>query len=53
MVALPQKVALPLLPDLGDDERIEAAWGKLQQLIATGETTLVATPTVRGQAEKS
>jgi hypothetical protein len=49
MVVLPQKAAWPLLPDLDDDEKVEAAWAKMQRMIEHGEATLIANLTVRGQ----
>ncbi|EDY19227.1 hypothetical protein CfE428DRAFT_3404 [Chthoniobacter flavus Ellin428] len=52
MVTLPQKLAWPLLPDLGDDEKIDAAWAKLQQMIEQGQATLVANLSVRGDTEQ-
>lgn len=50
MVVLPQKLAWPLLPDLNDDEKVDAAWTKLQQMIEHGQATLVANLSVRGDA---
>lgn len=52
MIVLSQKAALPLLPKLSDDAQIESAWATLQQMIASGEATLIANPTVRGVAEQ-
>jgi len=49
MVVLSQKAAWPLIPDLSDDEKIEAAWTKLQQMIERGEATLAANLMVRGE----
>jgi hypothetical protein len=42
MVTLPQALALPLIEELSDDLKIEAAWARLQKLIAKGEAKLVA-----------
>jgi hypothetical protein len=42
MVTLPQKLALALLPDLQDEQKIEAAFARVQELIAKGEAQLVA-----------
>ncbi len=50
MVMLPQKAALPLLSDLGDDAKIEAAFTTLQQMIDRGEATLAANLVARGLA---
>jgi hypothetical protein len=50
MVVLPQKVAFPLIPDLSDDDKIEAAWTKIQQMIEHGEANLVADLNLRGEA---
>ena len=52
MVTLPQKAAWPLLPDLNDDEKIDSAWTKLQQMIERGEATLVANLSVRGDVDQ-
>jgi hypothetical protein len=35
-------VALPLIPDLLDDAKVEAAYAKVQEMIAKGEAQLVA-----------
>lgn len=50
MVVLPQKAAWPLIPDLSDDDKIEAAWTKVQQMIERDEATLVANLAIRGEA---
>jgi len=42
MVVLPQKAALPLLPGLLDETRIDSAYEKLQQMIAAGEAELAS-----------
>jgi hypothetical protein len=42
LIVLPQKLALPLLPDLNDEAKIERAFAKLQQLIVKGEAQLAA-----------
>jgi hypothetical protein len=42
MIVLPQKVALPLLPELLDEAKIEGAFAKLQELIASGTAQLAA-----------
>ncbi len=42
MVVLPQKAALALLPELQDDAKIDAAFAKLQTMIAAGEAQLAA-----------
>ena len=39
MVVLPQKVAWAMMPDLSDDDKIEGAWTKIQQMIEHGEAT--------------
>ena len=39
---------MPLLPDLGEDTKIEAAFATLQQMIAKGEATLIANLVARG-----
>jgi len=49
MVVLPQKVAWTLMPDLSDDDKIEAAWTKIQQMIEHGEATLAANLSVRAE----
>jgi hypothetical protein len=49
MIVLPQKVAWAMVPDLSDDEKIEAAWAKIQQMIDRGEATLVANLSVRSE----
>lgn len=51
MVVVPQKVVWPLIPDLGDDEKFDAAWTKLQQMIEHGEATLIADLSLRGEPE--
>jgi hypothetical protein len=48
MVALPLKAALPLIPDLSDDAKIDAAFARLEQMITRGEATLFATLVARG-----
>lgn len=50
MVVLPQKAALPLIPDLSDDDKIEAACGKLMLMIEHGEATLLANLSLRGES---
>jgi len=52
MVVVSQKLAWPLLPDLNDDEKIEGAWAKLQQMIERGDATLVANLSLRGDPGK-
>lgn len=42
MVVLPQKAALPLLPGLLDESKIEGAYEKVQQMIASGEAELAS-----------
>ncbi|MCE9610894.1 MAG: hypothetical protein K8R23_11930 [Chthoniobacter sp.] len=41
VVVLPQKVALPLLGDLLDETKIEAAYARIQEMIASGKAELV------------
>ena len=53
MLVLPQKLALPLIADLNDDAKIEAAWTTAQQMIARGEATLAANLVLKGEAEKT
>jgi hypothetical protein len=48
MVVVPQKLVWPFIPDLSDEEKIEGAWAKLQQMIERGEATLVSTLTAHG-----
>ena len=52
MLVLPQKLALPLIADLNDDAKIEAAWAAAQQMIARGDATLVANLDLKGEAGK-
>ncbi len=42
VVVMPQKAALPLIPDLSDETKMEAAWTKVQKMIGNGEATLSA-----------
>jgi len=49
MVVLPQKVALAMMTDLSDDDKIEGAWTKIQQMIERGEATLAANLSVRAE----
>jgi Flp pilus assembly secretin CpaC len=44
MVALPRATALPLVPDLRNPEKIEAACAKVQELLAAGTAQLIAWP---------
>lgn len=37
MVVVPQKAALPLMPELLDEAKVEGAYEKVQQMIAAGE----------------
>ena len=50
MIVLPQKLALPLIADLNDDAKVEAAWANAQQMIARGEATLAAHLDLKGEA---
>ena len=50
MLVLPQKLALPLIADLNDDAKVEAAWASAQQMIARGEATLAAHLDLKGDA---
>jgi len=52
MVVLPQKVALPLIAELSDDARIEAAWAGVQKMIESGTATLIANIVLKGVAGK-
>ena len=47
MIVLPQKLALPLLPELLDETKIDAAFAKLQELIASGTAQLAANLVVK------
>ena len=52
IVALPEDLAVPLVPDFLDEKKIEAAYAKLQMLIASGKAKLVGWPiltTMSGQ----
>lgn len=49
MVVLPQKVAWAMMPDLNDDDKIETAWTKIQQMIEHGEATLAANLSTRAE----
>ena len=51
MVALPEKLALPLIPDLRDETRIDVAFATLQQMMTRGEATLVANLLARGAGD--
>jgi len=51
MVVLPQKAALPLLSDLQEDAKIDAAFAKLQEMIGRGEATLAANLMARGTGD--
>ena len=42
MIVLPQKLALPLLPQLNDEATIESAYAQLQEWIAKGDAQLAA-----------
>lgn len=53
MIVLPQKLALPLIAELNDDAKIEAAWATAQQMIGKGEATLVANLILKGEAGKT
>lgn len=44
IVALPEDLAVPLVPEFLDEKKIDAAYAKLQTLIASGKATLVAWP---------
>ena len=50
MIAPPQKLALPLIADLNDDAKAEAAWASAQQMSARGEATLAAHLDLEGAA---
>lgn len=52
MMIVPQKLALELLPDLSDDEKIDAAWERVQKLIAQGEIELLGKLLLKGDADK-
>lgn len=39
-ITLPEKVALPLLEDLGDEQKEQAAFAKIEAALAKGEATL-------------
>ncbi len=52
MIVLPQKLALPLIAELNDDTKVEAAWTTAQQMIARGDATLVANLILKGEAGK-
>ena len=43
MVVLSQKAGLALLPDLLEETKLEAAFLKLQEMIAKGDAQLVST----------
>jgi len=49
MIIVPQKVALPLLPDLLDESKIESVFSKLQALIGDGEAELAALLVTKAQ----
>ena len=53
MLVMPQKLALPLIADLSDDAKIEAAWAAAQQMIARGDATLAANLVLNGEAGKA
>jgi len=42
VVFLPQKLALPLIPDLSDDAKIDGAWARVMSMVESGEARLVA-----------
>jgi len=48
MVALSQKIALELVPELLDDSTAEKGWTHLQQVVERGEGRIVANVIVRG-----
>ena len=52
MIVLPQKLALPLIAEMNDDAKMEAAWATAQRMIAGGEATLVANLILKGEAGK-
>jgi hypothetical protein len=53
MVTLPQKLVLPLLADLNDEKKIEAAFSKIQELITKGDAQLVANIVARGRDDQT
>ena len=53
MIVLPQKLALPLIAELNDDTKIEAAWATAQQMIARGDATLEASLDLKGEAGRT
>lgn len=50
MIVLPQKLALPLIADFTDDAKVDAAWARVQRMIAEEQATLLANLIVRGRA---
>ncbi len=50
MIIVPQKLALGLIPELSDDEKIDAAWERVQKLIEEGEIKLVTTLLAKGHS---
>src|SRR5687768_6261445 len=50
MVVLPQKAALPLIHELNDESKIDAAFARIQEMITREEATLVANLVVKGRA---
>lgn len=50
MIVLPQKLALPLIAEMNDDAKMEAAWATVQRMIADGAATLVANLDLKGVA---
>ena len=50
IVALPEKLAVPMVPDLLDKKKIEAAYAKLQTYLADGRAILVGWPTLTARS---
>jgi hypothetical protein len=52
VISLPEKAAIALLPELRDEGKIEAAWKRIETMLAEGGGTLVAAPMVVANADE-
>ncbi|RYD83848.1 MAG: hypothetical protein EOP84_07110 [Verrucomicrobiaceae bacterium] len=48
MLVVPQKLAIGLITELGDNEKMEAAWGRVQKLVDEGQIELLALLHLKG-----
>lgn len=52
VIALPERAAIALLPELRDEGKIEGAWKRIEALLAEGGATLIAAPSVVANADE-